>query len=112
MKVHRAVALAFLGPAPIGLQVNHKNGDKADNRVENLEYVSCQENIRHCWDSGLHGIEHCRGEANCQAKLTEASVRLIRAAYPRVSLGQLAATLGITKQAVAAVVKRQTWKHV
>lgn len=112
MKVHRAVALAFLGSAPAGMQVNHKNGDKTDNRVENLEYVSCQENIRHCWDTGLHGIDHCRGEANRQAKLTENAVRFIREAHPLVSLGQLATRLGVTKQAVAMVVKRRTWKHV
>lgn len=112
MKVHRAVAQAFLGPAPPGRQVNHKNGDKSDNRVQNLEYVSCAENIRHCWDTGLHGIDHCRGEANRQAKLTESAVRFIREAHPRVSLGQLAAILGVTTQAVWMVVKRQTWKHV
>lgn len=112
VKAHRVVAQAFLGPAPAGLQVNHKNGDKADNRVENLEYVSCRENIRHCWDTGLHGVEHCRGEANRQAKLTENAVRFIREAHPQVSLGELATTLGVTKQAVAMVVKRRTWKHV
>ncbi len=112
MKVHRAVAMAFLGPAAPRMQVNHNNGNKQDNRLANLAYVTCAENIRHCWDIGLHGVDHCRGEANRQAKLTESTVRLIREAYPRVSLGQLAATLGVTKQAIVSVVKRQTWKHV
>lgn len=112
MKVHRAVARAFLGPAPSGMQINHKNGDKDDNRVENLEYVSCRENIRHCWDTGLHGIEHCRGEASNQAKLTEDAVRFIRGAGQQISCGQLAAMFGVSPQTIWLVANRRTWKHV
>jgi DNA-binding transcriptional regulator YiaG len=94
------------------MQVNHKNGDKQDNRVENLEYVTCTENIRHGWATGLYAIERRQGEANSQAKLNAAAIRFIRQAHRHVSLGQLAAAFGVTQQAVAAVVKRQTWKHV
>ena len=43
--VHRAVLEAFVGLS--NLQVNHKDGDKKNNRLENLEYVTNQENIRH-----------------------------------------------------------------
>ena len=43
--VHRIIASAFLGNSD--LQVNHKNGNRADNRIENLEYVSVRENISH-----------------------------------------------------------------
>ena len=46
--VHRAVAFAFLGPAPDGKPwVNHLNGDKHDNRVENLEWSSISEQALH-----------------------------------------------------------------
>lgn len=48
--VHRLVAEAFIGPCPKGKEVNHKNGNRRDNRVENLEYVTHRENLLHARD--------------------------------------------------------------
>lgn len=48
--IHRLVAEAFLGPIPDGMVVNHKNGIRDDNRLENLEYISQRENIIHARD--------------------------------------------------------------
>jgi hypothetical protein len=54
-KVHVLVAEAFIGPRPKGLVINHIDGDKLNNRVENLEYVTFTENIRHAVSLGLRG---------------------------------------------------------
>lgn len=48
---HRLVASAFHGVRP--LQVNHKNGDKEDNRPSNLEWVTASDNCAHAYRSGL-----------------------------------------------------------
>jgi hypothetical protein len=56
VSVHRLVAEAFFGESR--LSVNHKNFDKHDNRIENLEYMTVSENIRHAKDGGKH---YCRG---------------------------------------------------
>jgi len=51
--VHRLVAITYIENKLCKPQINHKNGDKRDNRVENLEWVTGLENVRHAIDEGL-----------------------------------------------------------
>lgn len=50
---HRLVAELFIGEISQGMQVNHKDGDKGNNHVSNLEIVSAKENVKHMHDTGL-----------------------------------------------------------
>lgn len=110
VRVHRLVAEAFIGPVNAIQQVNHINGDKADNNVANLEYVTCRTNIQHAWETGL-----CKsrfGERGSNAKLSSEDVSSIRATHPAKSLGELARTYGVSKRTISDIVKRKTWVHL
>ena len=52
--VARLVALTFLGTPPEGFTVNHKDGNRMNNRIDNLEWLSLGDNIRHGFDTGLY----------------------------------------------------------
>src|SRR3990167_8955732 len=79
--MHRFVALAFIGPRDPDMEVNHKNGDKLDNSVANLEYVPHRRNCQHAYELGLNPIDKprlARGEAHVHSRLTAECVGLIR----------------------------------
>lgn len=52
--VHRIVLTTFSDEKDIKPTINHKDGNKLNNSIENLEWASSKENIRHAWDSGLN----------------------------------------------------------
>jgi hypothetical protein len=111
---HRVVWEAVNGPIPDGLEVNHINGIKDDNRIANLEVVTVQENLAHAWRLGLRQPPPFPyGETHPCAKLTTADILAIRAAsevgVPRAAI---AARFGIGKQHVTKIAKRRAWAHV
>lgn len=51
--LHKVVADLFIGPRPEGMQINHIDGNKLNSRWDNLEYISCKDNINHAINLGL-----------------------------------------------------------
>ena len=108
--VHRLVALAFLGPCPAGKQVNHKNGDKADNRIANLEYVTPSENHLHAFRTGLRSPK--RGAESKCSSLSDCEVSALKARRAAGERGvDLAVEYGVSAQTICNIVKGRTWAH-
>lgn len=108
--VHEVVAF-FAGLDLIDKQVNHINGIKTDNRLENLETVTAVENMRHAKETGLWTA--ARGEQKSK-NLTENDVRTIRARYARgnVTQTELAKEYGVMPQNIGRIVNNKAWTHV
>lgn len=107
---HRLIAAAFHGPCPVGKEVNHKNGNKTDNRPQNLEYVTKGENEHH---AHVTGLKSHLGEKNPLARLTEQLVTECRERYAKgVSQAQMARELGISQPGLSLAIRGINWKHV
>lgn len=78
MLVHRVVALAFLEVKEGKSCVNHKNGDKKNNTVDNLEWCSHKENTQHAYKQGLLTAYNRSGSNHPGAKLTNEMVSQVR----------------------------------
>jgi hypothetical protein len=100
--VHKLVATAFLGPCPPGHEVNHKDGDKTNNRATNLEWVTHVANIQHAMAAGLMA-NRARGQRNGNGRLTDAQVAEIRALQGRESVTETAKRYGIHPSTVSHI---------
>lgn len=106
--VHRLVMFAFYGISD--LQVNHKNGDKSDNRIENLEYVTQTENNIHALKTGLRKMQ--KGESRYNSKLTKKDVIFIRKMLKTKQMTgtSLADKFDVSVSLISNIKRNLTWK--
>lgn len=108
--VHRLVALNFIPNPSNKPQVNHIDGDKNNNNIENLEWCTASENIKHAFKEGLS----LKGEDLHNSKMTEEKVILLREMYDsgEFLLKELAEEFNISISVAWNIAKRNTWKHI
>jgi len=106
--VHRVVARVFFGDSPT-LQVNHKNGNKTDNRVDNLEWCTASHNTRHR-DTVLKS--KWTGQMNPFSKLSFKEVKAIKYHHDGLSNKEVAKLYNTTAENVRRIRKGERWSHV
>ena len=133
-KVHSIVAEVFIGPRPHGMDVNHRDGNKQNNAVENLEYCTRRENMQHARALGLCSAPYTHtpkpiiepkqrtqteakpkrcGSAVVGSKLSPADVVAIRQRLGAgVSMRTLGAIYGVSATQVMRIGRREKWAHV
>lgn len=110
-KVHRLVANAFIPNPENKPQVNHIDGIKTNNRVENLEWCTNKENMHHAIVNGLK--KSIRGEGNPNAKLSIEKVKQIK---QLLDLGflqdEVAEVYGVGSRCISKIKTGIRWGYV
>ena len=109
--IHRVIASAFLPKIDGKNFVNHKDGNKRNNAVGNLEWCTRSENMKHAYAQGL---KSSLGQKNGRSKLTAANVDFIRNNYVKgdsaYGAKPLSKIFGVAPQTICAVISKQNWK--
>lgn len=99
--LHAAVALTWLGPRPPKFDISHVDGNKLNNRVDNLVYESRRDNMRRSGTVRYH---------NGKRKLKAEDVKIIRESD--ISVIKMAKIYKIARGTVWKIRKRLLWKHL
>ena len=112
--IHRLVYEAFVSPIPAEKETNHKNGEKQDNQIHNLELVTHKQNCRHRYDVlGIQNVPHLKGSTNPQAKLIERDIPKIKGLHAiGIPLSKIAKTFKVSRGLISQIIHGRIWQHV
>jgi hypothetical protein len=109
--VHRLVWVAHNGDIPDGLELNHKDGDKTNNKLDNLELMTHIDNCKHAFDTGLR--KPMVGENHPTNIITDEIALEIK---NRIANGEqplaISNTMDVSYYIVKDIKRGKTWKHI
>jgi len=110
--VHRLIAFAFIPKVDNKPFINHKNGVKTDNRIENLEWCDYSDNNKHAYDTGLNST--LKGEKSHFSKLKSADIYSIRNMYHNwfFTKWELADIYKMTYNSIHNILIKKTWFNI
>lgn len=111
-RVHRLVLEAFVGLCPDDMECRHFDGNRTNNKLNNLSWGTKQDNFA---DMKRHGrTTGASGEQQGTAKLRTMEIFEIRKCYKsgKYTQRKLAKTFRVSQQNIYAIVQRKTWKHI
>lgn len=110
-RVHRLVATTFIPNPENKPFINHKNGIKSDNRVENLEWCTAKENLKHARDNKLNDIN---GEGNGNSKLSEKEVVEIKRLLQdnQLSQNKIAKMYKVNQSTISSIKVGRLWSYL
>lgn len=109
-RVHRLVAIHFIPNPENKREVNHKNGVKTDNRVENLEWVTSSENSKHAVKNGFH--KGRKGEKHHSVKIKEQDAIFIKYGSEGISSRELSEKYNLHVNQINDIKAGRKWKHI
>jgi len=108
--LHRLMAECFIDNPENKPEVNHIDGNKLNNKLDNLEWVTKSENAKHAWDNGL--CVKKIGESNIFSTLKESDVLEIRRIGKSVKQKIIAEKYGVSASLISAILLKKRWKHI
>ena len=109
--LHRLLAETFIPNPENKPCINHKDGNKQNNNLDNLEWCDKKENNLHAVKTGLRHYNHRFGEKSSNHKLTQKDVDYIRKYYGKPLKGrQLAKKFGVTDSCISSIINNRNWR--
>jgi len=112
LSLHRLLAQAFI-PNPNNLpQINHKDGNGLNFALDNLEWCTPGQNVKHAHDTGLFKPDYAKGTEIPNAVINDEIARKIKYDYRHLTQKARAKMFGIKRGVVQSIDDNRNWKHI